>query len=131
MAKSKSLSDEENKARARRDSHKYRHKSNNVPARVHNKAARLAAQWVQETYPQKWAALVRKAKEMEEENTTVYTPHSVRFGGSSKVCAHSHITAVGIMRKCDDCGEFLGAFPVEVPGNKELLQDILEAEGGA
>ena len=132
MAKSKSLSDEQNKARARRDSHVYRHKSNNVPARVHNRAARLAAQWVQEEHPQKWTALVRKAREIEEGNTTEYTPHTVKYGGNGKaVCPHNKVVAVGIMRQCADCGDLLGAYPVDVPSNKEMLQDILEAEGGA
>ena len=129
MARSKKLSDEENKARARRDSHEYRHRVNNTPARVHNRAARLAAQWVQETHPQKWAALKRKAWEIEEGNTTQYTPHSVKFANST--CPHDKVTAVGIMRKCVNCGEFLGAWPVTEDYNQELLQDILEAEGGA
>lgn len=132
MAKSKSLTDEQNKARARRDSHAYRHKTNNLPARVHNRAARLAAQWVQEAHPQKWAALVRKAKETEEGNATQYTPHSVTYGSNGKSCAHDGgIVAVGIMRQCKLCGDLLGTYAVEVPGNRAMLQDILEAEGGA
>jgi len=131
MAKSKSLTDEQNKARARRDSHKYRHKKNNISARVHNRAARLAAQWVQEVHPQKWTALVRKAKEIEEGSKTEYVPHSVKFGGNGKVCSHDHVRGIGIMRQCTDCGELLGTYSIEVPGNVQLLQDILEAEGGA
>lgn len=129
MAYSKKLTTEENKARARRDSHAYRHKTNNLPARVANKAARLAAQWVQEEYPQKWAALVKKAKEQEQANSTAYQPHSVRFSTSS--CPHDKVLAVGIMRKCAECGELLGAWAVNEPTNKELLQEILEAEEGA
>jgi len=129
MARSKKLSDEENRARARRDSHNYRHKTNNVSARVHNRAARLAAQWVQEEHPVKWRVLVKKAQEIEDGNATAYTPHSVKFAGVN--CPHDKVVAVGIMRKCANCGELLGAWPVDVPGNKEMLQDILEAEGGA
>lgn len=130
MAYSKKLSAEENKARARADSHKYRHKVNNLPARTHNRAARLAAQWVQEEHPQKWAALVRKAQEIETENSTQYVPHAVRF--TPETCAHTgKIRAVGIMRQCEDCGLLLGAWPVETPQNQELLQEILEAEEGA
>jgi len=129
MARSKKLSDEENKARARRDSHEYRHRTNNVPARVHNRAARLAAQWVQEEHPQKWAALVRAAKDIESGNPTKYTPHSVRFANND--CPHDKIKAIGIMRQCANCGEFLGAWGIENEDNKELLQEILEAEGGA
>ena len=130
MAKSKKLTDEQNRARARRDSHSYRHKTNNLPARTANRAARLAAQWVQEAHPQKWAALVRQAKAMELENTTTYTPHSVKYAKGD--CPHGgKIEAVGIMRRCCDCGEFLGTWPVENPANAVLLQEILEAEDGA
>lgn len=128
MAYSKKLTAEQNKARARADSHKYRHKVNNLPARVHNKAARLAAQWVQEQHPVKWAALVRQAREQEKANSSTYTPHSVKFAGG---CEHGRVKAVGIMRKCLDCGELLGAWPVEEQTNQELLQEILEAEDGA
>lgn len=129
MANSKKLSDEENKARARRDSHNYRHKSNNMPARVHNRAARLAAQWVQDEHPQKWAALKRAAWDIEEGNKTVYTPHSVRFANNN--CPHDKVVAIGIVRKCANCNEILGAWAVEEETNKEFLQEILEAEGGA
>lgn len=131
MARSKKLTDEQNKARARRDSHTYRHRSNNLPARTANRAARLAAQWVQEEHPQKWAALVRKAKQIEEENSTEYTPHAVRYGSNVVECPHDKVKAVGIMRQCANCGLLLGAWPVENPSNQEMLQDILEAENGA
>jgi hypothetical protein len=125
------LTQEEKRARDRAYQHTRRHKGNNITARVHNKAARLAAQWVQEEHPQKWAALVRKAKEIEEGNATEYVPHSVKFGGNGSVCSHDKVVAVGIMRQCASCGEFLGAYPVDVPSNKQMLQEILEAEGGA
>lgn len=130
MANSKKLTPEQNKARARRDSHNYRHKSNNVPARVHNRAARLAAQWVQEMHPVKWRALVSEARRIEAGNDAAYVPHSVRYA-DAKACPHDKVTAIGIMRQCQQCGEFLGVYPVEEPLNKELLQEILEAEGGA
>jgi hypothetical protein len=129
MARSKKLTDEENKARARRDSHVYRHKKNNISARTHNRAARLAAQWVQDVHPQKWAALVRLAKEIEAGNTTVYVPHASRYANVD--CPHDKVLAQGIMRQCANCGMFLGAWAVEEESNKELLQEILEAEGGA
>jgi len=131
MARSKKLTDAQNKARARADSHKYRHKTNNLPARVHNKAARLAAQWVQAAHPAVWGRLVNEAKRLEEENTTTYVPHSVKYANMDS-CPHSgEIKAVGIQRQCQDCGAFLGSWAVEIPGNQSLLQDILEAEGGA
>ena len=129
MAYSKKLTEEQNKARARADSHKYRHKANNLPARTFNRAQRLAAQWVRDEHPQKWAAVVRQAQAVEEENTTEYTPHSVKY--AAETCPHDKIRAVGIMRQCQNCGEFLGAWPVENPANKEFLQEILEAEDGA
>jgi len=129
MARSKKLSDEANKARARRDSHAYRHKTNNLSARTHNRAARLAAQWVQQEHPVQWRAFVNQAKAEEAGNASTYTPHSVRFANAN--CPHDKVRAVGIMRQCVNCGELLGAWPVDVPVNQELLQEILEAEGGA
>jgi len=129
MARSKKLSDEENKARARRDSHEYRHRTNNLNARVANRAARLAAQWVQAEHPVHWKAFVNQAKAKEAAGTTRYTPHSVRFATAN--CSHDKVKAVGIMRQCVQCGEFLGTWPVQDESNKELLQEILEAEDGA
>ena len=132
MARSKKLTDEQNKARAREQSHTYRHRSNNLPARTANRAARLAAQWVQENYPQQWGAFIRQAKKEEQEKIdkgSTYTPHSVRY--ATDTCPHDKVKAVGIMRQCQNCGELLGAWPVENPSNREMLQDILEAEDGA
>lgn len=76
-----------------------------------------------------WKRLVREAEQVEAENTTEYTPHSMRY--ASDFCPHDKVKAVGIMRQCQNCGEFLGAYPVENPANQEFLQEILEAEGGA
>jgi len=129
MAYSKKLTTEQNKARARADSHKYRHKTNNLPARIHNRAARIAAQWLQENNPAQWKKCVAQAQKVEEENRTEYTPHSIRY--ASETCPHDKVKAVGIMRQCQNCGELLGAYPVELDENRELLQEILEAEGGA
>ena len=129
MAYSKKLTTEQNKARARADSHKYRHKTNNLPARTHNRAARLAAQWVQTQYPAQWKKLVQQAQQVEAEKDNKYVPHSVRY--AMDTCSHSNVKAVGSMRQCQDCGEFLGAWAVEQPVNQDLLQDILEAEQGA
>lgn len=132
MARSKKLTDEQNKARARAQSHTYRHRSNNLPARVFNNAQRKAAKWVREEFPQQWGAFVRLAKKEEEQSATEYIPHSVKFS-NGKPCSHpkGKVVAVGIMRKCTKCNEFVGAYPVEVPENKKMLQKILEAEDGA
>ena len=90
-----------------------------MPSRVKYRVTKLAVQWLQEEHPQKWAAIVRQA-------WSDYTPRPLAGG-----CPHDKVIASAIMRKCAQCGEFLGAWAVENEANREFLQEILEAEGGA
>ena len=122
----KPLTLEEKRAANRKYRHTANHKKNNMTARAHNRAARLAAQWVQKEHPAKWAALVVEARKIEEKNDAAYVPHSVKFAG--KQCPHSNLQAVGITTRCTDCGEIIGSIAVMDPANKQLLQDILDEE---
>lgn len=120
------LTVEEKRARNRRYRHTANHGKNNMTARAHNRAARMAAQWVQAEHPAKWASLVVEARKIEEENDTEYVPHSVRFAGVS--CPHDKVIAIGITVKCTACNQIIGSVPVHDPQNKEMLQDMLEEE---
>lgn len=114
---------EEKRARNRAYRHKANHKKNNMTARAHNRAARLAAQWVQAEHPAKWDALVVEARRIEENNDAKFVPHSVRFAGAQ--CPHTNLQAIGITARCTDCGEIIGSIPVSKEG-REMLQDILD-----
>jgi hypothetical protein len=120
------LTPDEKRARDRRYRHVSNHKKNNLAARAHNRAARLAAQWVQDKHPDRWKALVAEARQIEEDNLTKYVPHHVRFGG--RQCPHDHLEAIGITTKCTDCGQIIGTVAVTIEENRQLLQEMLEEE---
>ena len=122
----KPLTDEERKARNRRYRHTANHKKSNISARAHNRAARLAAQWVQEEHPAVWARLKAEAWKIEEKNGKEYVPHAVRFAAES--CPHDKVVAIGITVQCANCKMIIGSVAVEDEANKEILQDILEDE---
>jgi len=72
---------------------------------------------------------VEQAQQVEADKDTKYVPHSIRYAADT--CPHDKVKAIGIQRQCENCGEFLGSWAVEVQENQEALQEILEAEGGA
>ena len=120
------LTDEEKRARNRKYRHKSNHTKNNISARTHNRAARLAAQWVQQVHTDRWAHFLVEARRIEEENQAEYVPHAVKF--SNATCPHDKVVAIGITVQCANCKMIIGSVSVHDESNKEILQDILEDE---